>query len=61
MARIIATIDYDPQLDLAGAYPDHVKTKADAMRFDVQLLMDGLISDNELVAFADDIIWEVVE
>jgi hypothetical protein len=60
MARIRATINYEPKR-MAEAYPPEVKTKADAMRFDLQQLKDGKIDAFDMIEFAEDITWEVVE
>lgn len=57
-ARIVLTLDYEPTLD---CYPDHVKTKADAFRFDIQSVLDRHMSVDDLLEFADCIDYEVAE
>ncbi|ASR75944.1 hypothetical protein J4U02_gp096 [Mycobacterium phage Aziz] len=57
-ARIVLTIDYEPNLD---HYPDHITTKRDAMEFDVQQVLDGNVSDEDLFSAADCLDWEVVD
>jgi hypothetical protein len=37
-ARIVLTIDYEPNLE---HYPPHIKTKAEAMWFDVRQVLNG--------------------
>lgn len=57
-ARIVLTIDYEPILK---DYPSGTETKADAMRQDVEAAVDGTFSAFDLIDFADDICYEVVE
>ena len=60
MAKIVITYEYEPNLK---HYPDGVKTVADAMRFDVQKLNDGVMSLGEFLDYADEeqLTIEVVE
>jgi len=49
MAKVVITYEYEPDLK---HYPDDVKTSADAMRFDIQMINDGEISLGEFLDLA---------
>lgn len=48
MSKIVITYDYEPNMP---SYPDYVDTKADAMRFDVEQINNGVFS---VLEFLDD-------
>lgn len=58
MARIRLTIDYSPRL---GDYPDDVTTKKEAMEFDLNQVYAGSINPADLLEFADDISYEILD
>jgi len=56
--RIQLTIDYEPVLE---HYPDFVKSKAQAMAYDIESVLYGEMSVDDLISFSDDVIYGIHE